>query len=67
MEGISNQISVKTETTYSTAVVPDFSIPVSPPDGIQIEQDVVGLEAIKTTAPKNKRFMLWESQPRWRL
>jgi hypothetical protein len=58
MEGISNQISVKTETTYGTPVAPDFSIPISPSDGIQIEQEVVGLEAIKTTAPKNKRFML---------
>jgi hypothetical protein len=58
MEGISNQISIKTETTYGTAVAPDFSIPISPSDGIQVEQDVVGLEAIKTTAPKNKRFML---------
>ncbi len=61
MEGISNQISVKTEATYGTAVVPDFSIPVSPSDGIQIEQEVVGLQAIKTTAPKNKRFMLGKS------
>lgn len=61
MEGIANQISVKTESTYGTAVAPDFSIPIAPSDGIQIEQEVTGLEAIKTTAPKNKRFMLGKS------
>ncbi len=58
MEGISNQISIVTETTYGTAVTPVISVPISPSDGIHIDQQVIGIEAIKTTAPKNKRFML---------
>ena len=62
MEGISNQISVGTESVFGTAVAPILSVPISPSDGIQINQDVVGIEAIKTTAPKNKRFMLGKAE-----
>lgn len=54
MEGILNQVSVGKETTYGTAVAPTVSIPVRPSDGIQPQHDVVGVEAINTTAPKNK-------------
>lgn len=53
---------VKTESVFGTAVTPILSVPISPSDGIQINQDVVGIEAIKTTAPKNKRFMLGKAE-----
>lgn len=56
MEGISNQVSIIKESSWGTAGVPDKSIPIKPSDGIQIEQEVIGIEAIKTTAPKNKLF-----------
>lgn len=54
--GVTNQVSVKLESTYGTAVVPDASIPIKESDGIKIEQDVIGVEGIKGTAPKNKLF-----------
>lgn len=56
MEGFANQISIKNESAWGTPVTPTLSIPVSPSDGIQIETNTTGVEAIKTTAPKNKGF-----------
>lgn len=54
MEGILNQVSIGKEATYGTAVAPTVSIPIRPSDGIQPQRDAVGVEAINTTAPKNK-------------
>ena len=56
MEGIFNQISVAKESTYGTEATPVLSLPVNASDGIQVEQEVIGVEAIKGTAPKNKSF-----------
>jgi len=58
MEGFANQISIGKETAWGTAVTPTLSVPVSPSDGLQIETNLTGVEAIKTTAPKNKAFYL---------
>lgn len=58
MEGISNQVSVVTESAYGTPATPVLSVPIAVSNGIEIQQEVIGLPAIKTTAPKNKRFML---------
>lgn len=56
IEGILSQISVGKESAYGSAVTPTVSLPVKESDGIQINQDVVAVEAIKGTAPKNKSF-----------
>lgn len=56
MEGIFNQISIAKETTYGTEATPVLSLPVNASDGIQVNQEVIGHEAIKGTAPKNKAF-----------
>lgn len=52
--GVINQVSVEKELTYGTPVTPTLSVPVDASDGIQIKQELVGIEAIKGTAPKNK-------------
>jgi len=56
--GIQNQISIGLEGTYGTAVTPTLSLPVNASDGISIKQEVIGVEAIKGTAPKNKCMFL---------
>lgn len=56
MEGILNQISIAKEATYGTEVTPVISLPINSSDGIQVEQEMIGIEAIKGTAPKNKAF-----------
>lgn len=56
-EGILNQISVGKESTYGTAVTPTYSVPVLPSDGIVVEQETVGVEAIDTHPAKNKGFV----------
>lgn len=56
MEGILSQISIGKESSYGSAVTPSVSLPVKESDGIQTNQDVVAVEAIKGTAPKNKGF-----------
>lgn len=56
--GISNQISLGKESTYGTPVVPSLSLPVGASDGIQVKQEVIGIESIKGTSPKNKGMFL---------
>lgn len=56
MEGILNQISIAKETVYGTEATPILSLPVNASDGIQVEQEIVGIESIKGSAPKNKAF-----------
>jgi hypothetical protein len=56
MEGFANQISLIKENAWGTAGVPTKSVPVKESDGIQINASITGLNAIKTTAPKNKGF-----------
>lgn len=56
IEGILSQISIAKESAYGTPVTPTISLPVKESDGIQTNQDVVAIEAIKGTAPKNKGF-----------
>lgn len=56
MEGIFNQISIAKETTYGTEATPVLSLPVNASEGIQVNQEILGHEAIKGTAPKNKAF-----------
>ncbi len=52
--GIQNQIGIGKESTFGTPVAPTVFIPIKESDGIQINQDIQFLEAIKGTAPKNK-------------
>lgn len=58
MEGFANHIVIGKESTWGTAVVPAVAVPILPSDGIQIETNTTGVEAIKTTQAKNKLFFL---------
>lgn len=58
MEGFANHIVIGKETTWGTAVVPAVAVPILPSDGIQIETNTTGVEAIKVTQAKNKLFFL---------
>ena len=52
------QISVGIESEFGTAVVPAFSVPVMPGDGIQTEQNIIPDESIDTLPGKNRNFAL---------
>lgn len=52
--GNTDQISLKKETTYGTAVVPDVSIIIRESDGINIEHSPVEVEGLKGTSPRIK-------------
>jgi len=56
-EGILDQISIGQETELGTAVTPTVSLPVMPSDGVTLEQEAVGVEAIDTTPALNKDFI----------
>jgi len=58
MEGIANQISIGVESVWGTAVTPTASVPVKPSDGLQVENNLTGVEAIDTTPAKNKSLFL---------
>jgi len=55
--GILSQVSLGKETTQGTAVTPTMSIPVLPCDGLSVEEEAVGVEAINTQPAKNKDFI----------
>lgn len=56
--GTNNQVSIGKESTYGTAVVPSLSLPINASDGIAMKQEVIGVESIKGTNPKNKSMFL---------
>lgn len=56
-EGILNQISIGAESTVGTAVTPSVSIPVLASDGVVIEEEAVGVQAINTSPALNKDFV----------
>jgi len=56
--GTQNQISLGIESNYGQAVVPALSLPINASDGINVRQEVVGVESIKGTNPKNKAMFL---------
>lgn len=56
-EGILSQISLGAESVVGTAVVPTVSVPVLPSDGVKIEEEAVGVNAIDTSPALNKDFV----------
>jgi len=56
-EGILDQISIGLESVVGTAVIPTISIAVLPSDGVMVEQESVGVEAIDTNLGKNRDFV----------
>ena len=55
--GILDQVSFGQESAVGSAVTPNVSVAVLPSDGIKMEQEPVGVEAINTQPGKNKDFV----------
>lgn len=56
-EGVLNQVSVAVESEYGIAETPVLSVGVLPSNGLNTEQEVVGVEAIDTSPAQNKGFV----------
>lgn len=53
-EGLSNQVSVVKESVIGTPETPTFSFPILESDGVQAEQEAVGVGGINTSPAVNK-------------